>query len=197
MAKQVLDLFSPARLLSVATDIAVDENDGNNGTTTNSLHFGGSSSGEAMASKRTATGNQYGLDLYTSSTARLSISNAGNVGIGTTAPGAKLDVVGTTTTDGLQVGNGTVITKMQTGSVTVGPSATSELVYTLTFPVAFTSTTPKVFATARNEPSTSYSDAFSVSIKSISATTVTFNIQRTDTNGTWAQQLRLDWFAVE
>jgi|GEM_PF-1355775 len=190
-------VLSPARLLSVASDIAVDENDGNNGTTTNSLHFGGSSSGEAMASKRTATGNQYGLDLYTNSTARLSISNTGNVGIGTTLPGAKLDVVGTTTTDGLQVSNGTVFTKMQSGSITVGPSGTAELVYTLTFPVAFASSIPKVFATARNEPSTSYSDAFSVSIKSISATAVTFNIQRTDLNGSWAQQLRLDWFAVE
>lgn len=121
----------------------------------------------------------------------------GNVGIGTTTPGVMLDVNGTTTTNGLQVGNGTTFSKMQSGSVTVGPSASSELVYTLTFPVAFTSSTPKIFVTARNEPSTSYSDAFSVSIKSISAASVTFNIQRTDTNGAWAQQLRLDWFGVE
>ena len=41
---------------------------------------------EGIASKRTAGGNQYGLDFYTKNAARLSITNEGNVGIGTGAP---------------------------------------------------------------------------------------------------------------
>lgn len=191
-----IGVLIPARMLSVGTDIAVDENNTNNGTLSSSLHFGASNSGEGIASNR-FSGNLWGLDFYTNSVNRLSISNGGNVGIGTTAPAAKLDVNGTTTTNGLQVSNGNVFTKMQSGSVTVGPSGTSQLTYTITFPVAFTSATPRVFATARNEPSTSYNDAFSVSIRSVSATAVILNIQRTDSNGSWAQQLRVDWFAVE
>jgi hypothetical protein len=191
-----IGVYSPARLLSVATDIAVDENNANNGTISNSLHFGASNSGEAIASNRLG-GNLWGLDFYTNSSNRLSISNSGNVGIGTTSPGALLDVNGTTTTNGLQVSNGTVFTKMQSGSVTVGPNVTGQMQYTITFPVAFVSALPRVFATARNEPSTSYGDAFSVSVRSVSATTVTLNIQRTDSNVGWGQQLRIDWFAVE
>jgi hypothetical protein len=42
--------------------------------------------GEGISSKRTSGGNQYGLDLYTNNTARMSISKDGNVGIGTTSP---------------------------------------------------------------------------------------------------------------
>ena len=126
----------------------------------------------------------------------MTILQNGNTGIGTTSPSNTLDVNGTTATDGLQVGGGTLFTKMQSGSVTVGSSGAGELSYSITFPVAFVGT-PKVFATARNEPSSNYNDAFSVSVRSISNTGVTFNIQRTDSNSGWGQQLRVDWFAVE
>jgi hypothetical protein len=72
-----------------------------NGTTTgNGITFG-SSSGEGIASNRanaTAGTNQFGLDFYTSSTRRLSITNAGSVGIGTVNPTAPLQVVGNSTT---------------------------------------------------------------------------------------------------
>jgi hypothetical protein len=66
---------------------------GNNGSISSlgALRFGYSNgSGEGIASKRTAGGNQYGLDFYTNFTNRMSITNAGNVGIGTTAPGFPL-----------------------------------------------------------------------------------------------------------
>lgn len=45
----------------------------------------GAASGEGIVSKRTAGGNQFGLELFTRGASRLSISNAGNVGIGTGA----------------------------------------------------------------------------------------------------------------
>jgi Head domain of trimeric autotransporter adhesin len=138
-----------------------------------------------------------GFSIGDNAAYRFVITSAGNVGIGNTAPAATLDVTGTTTTDGLQVSNGTVITKMQSGSVTVGSSGSSQLITTIVFPVAFASALPRVFATARNEPASSFTDAFSVSVRSVSANSVTLNIQRTDANTGWGQQLRIDWFAVE
>lgn len=193
-----IGIYSPARLLSVATDIAVDENNANNGGLANALHFGASNSGEGIASKRTAGGNVWGLDFYTNSNSRLSIANSGNIGIGTTAPASLLDVNGTTSTNGLQVGNGSVFTKMQHGSVVVGSNGSGEKQWTIFFPVAFASATPHVFFTARNDAGcSSCTDAFSVSVRSISTSAVTINIQRTDTNAGWGQSLIVDWFAVE
>ncbi len=192
-----IGVLNPARMLSVGTDIAVDENNTNNGTLSASLHFGASNSGEAIASNR-FSGNLWGLDFYTNSINRLSIANSGNVGIGTTAPAAKLDVNGTTTTNGLQVGNGTVFAKMQHGSVVAGSNGTGEKQWTIIFPVAFTSATPHVFLTARNDAGCgSCTDAFSVSVRAVTAVAVFINIQRTDTNSGWGQSLIIDWFAVE
>lgn len=66
-------------------DTVVDSNDLFGGTFTSSqnrlLRFGATSSGEAIGSKRTSGGNQFGLDLYTNFTSRLAISNAGAVTI--------------------------------------------------------------------------------------------------------------------
>ena len=53
----------------------------NDGTTNSSGLTFGSGSGEGIASKRTAGGNQYGLDFYTSFTKRLSVYNAGGVSL--------------------------------------------------------------------------------------------------------------------
>jgi hypothetical protein len=48
---------------------------------------------EGIASKRTAGGNQNGLDFYTGNKAHLSIANDGNVGIGTSTPNHKFHVL--------------------------------------------------------------------------------------------------------
>lgn len=74
--------------------IRVDGANTNVGTTAGGvLRFGAGGSGEAIASKRNATGNQFGLDFYTAGNKRLSITNPGAVGIGTDNPGMSLEVV--------------------------------------------------------------------------------------------------------
>ena len=74
-------------IISPYGDVAIDQNNLNDGFLNNNTFGGvglsfGSGSGEGIASKRTATGNQFGLDFYTSFTARMSILNGGFVGIG-------------------------------------------------------------------------------------------------------------------
>jgi hypothetical protein len=63
----------------------------NNGTVNPGITFG-TSSGEGIASKRTSGGNNFGLDFYTAGNPRMSITNAGYVGIGTQSPTVPLDI---------------------------------------------------------------------------------------------------------
>jgi hypothetical protein len=74
-------------------DVNIDNLNRNPGNISPGLRFG-LASGEGMSSKRTAGGNQYGLDLYTNYQPRLSISAAGQVAIGTgsTFNGSQLQV---------------------------------------------------------------------------------------------------------
>lgn len=78
------------------TDVNIDNTDRNNGNVSPGLRFG-SASGEAISSQRTTNGtsetNQYGLDFWTDYTKRMSITAAGQVGIGIATPHAQLDVV--------------------------------------------------------------------------------------------------------
>lgn len=87
---------SPEEGLSLYSgNVKIDQSNANNGDlSTGAIKFGQGGTGEGIASKRTSGGNSAGIDFYTNSTARISIANAGNVGIGNTAPGAKLDVNG-------------------------------------------------------------------------------------------------------
>lgn len=93
--------------LNVLNGISVDNAATNNGTISssnattagNSITFG-ASSGEGIASNRsnsTAGQNQYGVDLYTNFVRRLSVTNGGNVGIGTTNPATLTEISGATT----------------------------------------------------------------------------------------------------
>jgi hypothetical protein len=85
---------SPQQSLSVQAGMSVDQANANAGAVSaNGLTFG-SNSGEGIASKRTAGGNQYGLDFYTVYASRMSITNTGNVGIGRTPSANRLEVEG-------------------------------------------------------------------------------------------------------
>lgn len=93
---------SPVQKLYVSGNAAatgsvfIDANAVNNGTLSvgGSLKFGEIATGEGIISKRTAGGNQYGLDLFTGGNSRLTITNSGNIGIGTVTPSAKLEING-------------------------------------------------------------------------------------------------------
>jgi hypothetical protein len=63
---------------TLAGALVVDNVNANSGSFNPGLSFG-SFSGETIASKRTSGGNQYGLDFYTSTISRLSISNNGTI----------------------------------------------------------------------------------------------------------------------
>ena len=86
---------TPGFMLTVKNDINLDNGSANTGTVANALSFGGNGTGEAIGSNRNTATNQFGLDFYTAAVNRMAITNGGNIGIGTTAPTAKLSVNGT------------------------------------------------------------------------------------------------------
>jgi hypothetical protein len=70
-------------------EVNVDSADSNPGNWTSGvLRVGGGASGEGLASNRASDAglNRYGLDLYTGSQRRLSVTLAGDVGVGTATP---------------------------------------------------------------------------------------------------------------
>ncbi len=113
-------LASPTNGLGVSGNINVDQNHINNGTINPGpgIIFGPTNSGEGIASKRTSGGNQFGLDFYTLSLPRLSITNDGSVGIGTTAPTKMLHVAnrGIITEDSTTDGDGIIANAFGDGS---------------------------------------------------------------------------------
>ncbi len=72
--------------------IVVDDKGTNNGSITNGIKFGTTFSGEGIGSRRVAGTNLYGLDFYSNSINRMTITNAGKIGIGTIEPVSKFEV---------------------------------------------------------------------------------------------------------
>jgi hypothetical protein len=85
----------PQQNLSVNVGLNIDQANVNSGQLNPgpALTFG-SNSGEGMASRRVAGANQFGLDFFTEFAIRLSITQAGLVGIGTGSPLAQLHISG-------------------------------------------------------------------------------------------------------
>ena len=97
-------------------DVATDDNDTNSATLSPGLKLGGFGSGEGLSSNRQGgKPNQFGIDFYTSSINKMSLTNAGQLGIGTTAPTSSLEIV---TANGGHVGSSVTVTNNATGSGT-------------------------------------------------------------------------------
>ena len=76
-----------------ASVIDADVQGANNTTPTPGLRFGGTGSGETIASNRNVGLNRYGLDFYTEFAPRVSITQGGQMGIATQIPHNQLDVI--------------------------------------------------------------------------------------------------------
>jgi hypothetical protein len=82
-----------ASSISLNGNVTVDNANLNAGTPSPGLTFGNGAT-EAISSKRTAGGNQFGLDFYTAGQKKVSLTRTGNVGIGVAAPIEKLEIDG-------------------------------------------------------------------------------------------------------
>ncbi len=88
-------------------NVALDPAGANAGALTPGLTFGPSGR-EGIASKRTTGGNQSGLDFYTAGTNRASLTSSGSLGLGTTSPVRRMQIVDADGSSGsLQVGPAT------------------------------------------------------------------------------------------
>jgi hypothetical protein len=113
--------LNPQQNLSVNAGLNIDQANKNpGGTVAPGLTFG-FSSGEGIASNRIGGPNLFGLDFYTDFLPRMSINNAGSVGIATSTPAHTLDVNGTaafsgvvTTSIDLLVGNNLTVNGART-----------------------------------------------------------------------------------
>ncbi len=112
--------------------------------------------------------------------------DSGNVGIGTTNPAARLDVNGS-----FRVNEGTVFSRIQAGTASVGNSGSQQKNIVVNFPAPF-SNLPKVIATARGG---NFPDTFAITTTAISTMQFRINVRRLDSFSGWGQNLQLDWMA--
>ena len=134
----VLNVINPANLasgfagavtladsLNVTNTLNPDYLSRNRGTLAYGIRFGAPISGEGIGSNRadsTAGSNQNGLDFYTGFARRISITNAGRVGVGTANPAYPLDVVGDINASGVVRANGVALSsdaRFKTGIATI------------------------------------------------------------------------------
>jgi hypothetical protein len=98
---------SPLKLLSLKGSLLIDQGNENNATLDSAALRFGTNTGVGIASNRTivSNANYNGLDIYTNNIRRISISNAGLVGIGDISPSYLLDVNGSLRATGGITGN--------------------------------------------------------------------------------------------
>ena len=102
-----------AGTITLTGNVIVDSGSLNDGTFfggaatgSRTLLLGGAASGEGISSKRTTGGESLGLSFWTKTQKRMTISNDGYIGIGTTSPAYPLHIVGSSTTNTLpETGN--------------------------------------------------------------------------------------------
>jgi hypothetical protein len=116
--------------------------------------------------------------------------NGGNVGIGTTTPGNKLTVNGTTSTNALRVNNGALVSHLQVLSATIPANGSGKLILTLSgsYPSDY-----EVFPTTRT--SDTVSDNFCVTVMSTSTTQIKVSVVRTD-GGSWSAPAELSLLLI-
>jgi hypothetical protein len=151
------------------------------GNTGNGFYFGGTTGGEGVRSNRTnATAglNQFGLDFITNYLDRLSITNGGSVGIGTTNPGSRLDVQGgdINTSGNLAIGGTIVITSAKAIQNATGVSSSGTITFSgLSTAGIVTNTAGGVLGTTATIPAanggTGLNTSASTGVPSISAGT--------------------------
>jgi hypothetical protein len=78
--------------LTVNGKVVLDNDNSNDGHLDPGIIFGGGS-GEGIASRRTDGTNKYGLDFYANFHRRMSLTQGGDLGVGTTTPDTRLHVV--------------------------------------------------------------------------------------------------------
>ena len=145
---------------------------------------------------------QNGKPLLTSNWDKISSGinySKGKVGIGNKNPKASLDVNGlikskSVNTNTMTVGNGITFSNIQAGRVAVGRNNSRiKRNFRVKFPKAFKSV-PIVMATARG---LSHPDTFALTTTSVNKQEFRINILRMDAAVGWAQNLQLDWIALE
>lgn len=118
-----------------------------------------------------------------------------NVGVGTLAPAAKLDVNGNINTKAVNVNSNIQFNKIQAGHVKCGSHGGGVKEVTINFPQRFR-LKPMCVCTVRGEGY--YNDTFAVTVKYITTASFKVNIARMDSHMRgWGQNVRLDWFAFE
>ena len=97
-------------------------------------------------------------------------------------------------------GAGTMLARLaaaQSGTYTVGSSASAGQRNLVGFPVAFASPPSQVLLTVRGENGLSVNDTFATTVYQVSATRFFFNVWRVDSGaGSWGQNLRVDWLVI-
>jgi len=134
-----------------------------------------------------------GVNYLRGTTILADTSNAERVGIGTTTPSHKLDVLGTTRLSSLKVGtNGDEMMSIKHYGANIGTSGSSKLQVDIsgTYPAVCA-----VYATVRASDKTK-DDAFTATVMDLSTSNIKFVVHRTDASGGWSQNPLLQFMVV-